>query len=207
MQQILRPVSPEARARMGTIAKTHSPFRTKWTETLELLEREVRQLGAYEYVLMVDVSERDIRVDGRLRADARPHSSDVAISLKTRSKGELLFACNRFWDWQDNVRAIALGLEALRRVDRYGITKANEQYRGWQALPPGTSMPAAKMTIEEACELLRKAAGWTDMVVYGGDDADIAFKDAAKRHHPDVGGDTAYFQRLVEARDLLRGAA
>lgn len=37
-------------------------------------------------------------------------------------------------DWQINLRAIALGLEALRKLDRYGITSRGEQYTGWRAI-------------------------------------------------------------------------
>jgi hypothetical protein len=51
-----------------------------------------------------------------------------------------------------NARAIALGLEALRKVDRYRITKRGEQYTGWSALPPATPMGAAKMTADDALE-------------------------------------------------------
>ena len=45
------------------------------------------------------------------------------------------FPCDTFTDWQANVRGIALALEALRAVDRYGVTQQAEQYRGWTALP------------------------------------------------------------------------
>lgn len=44
------------------------------------------------------------------------------------------FAVDTFVHWQDNLRAIALGMEALRKVARYGIVKGNEQYSGWKQL-------------------------------------------------------------------------
>jgi len=118
--------------------------------------------------------------------------------------------CGKFPTWQDNVRAIALGLEALRKVDRYGIVQSAEQYRGWQALPPGSPMPAAKMTIEDAARLLADAApslGYEsgDLLDSGAADGAIprCYREAAKRLHPDVGGDPELFKRLTEARDLL----
>lgn len=49
------------------------------------------------------------------------------------------FAVDQFPTWQDNLRAIALGLDALRRVQRYGIVKEDEQYTGWKQLTGGGS--------------------------------------------------------------------
>jgi hypothetical protein len=40
------------------------------------------------------------------------------------------------YTWQDNLRAVALGLEALRRVERYGIAQRGEQYAGWRRADP-----------------------------------------------------------------------
>ena len=67
-------------------------------------------------------------------------------------------------------------------------------------------MPAAQMAAEEALEFLRIHAGWA----YGPDyvdpeDIDRAYRQAAKKLHPDAGGSTADFQRLQEARQLLDG--
>lgn len=111
-----------------------------WSETLVLLDRELGFLNAEAIVLQVQVTERDIRLDGQLRADARP--SDPAVRLLFDSKhGPLTYQCDRFASWQDNARAIALGLEALRKVERYGITEHGEQYKGWLAIegPPEVS--------------------------------------------------------------------
>lgn len=108
-----------------------------WSETLVLLDRELSFLNAETVVLQVQVTERDIRLDGQLRADARP--SDPAVRLLFDSKhGPLTYQCDRFATWKDNARAIALGLEALRKVERYGITEHGEQYKGWLAIESGT---------------------------------------------------------------------
>lgn len=68
---------------------------------------------------------------------------------------ELSYPCDSCDNWQHNVRSIALALQALRAVDRYGVTRRAEQYRGWGKLPaPGemigfTSVAAAKEFIAE----------------------------------------------------------
>src|SRR5690606_32320419 len=125
--------------------------------------------GADEVVVQLAISERDCRLDGWIRADAKPTHPGVIVSLDSRH-GPLrystdVFSRGSFWrgggsgyvtipGWQCNVRAVALGLEALRKIDRYVIAQGGEQYRGWQALPPGTPMPAASMTVEQAARLL-----------------------------------------------------
>ena len=84
---------------------------------------------------------------------------------------------------QDNVRAIALSLEALRAVDRYGVSKRGEQYAGWKQLTTGDSMSQA-----EARDLLAS---------YGGE------TEALKKTHPDTGGDVESFRKVQRAREVL----
>lgn len=195
----MRPLTPEARARLKGVTRTGSPFQSSWSTTLELLDRELRALGVRDgFVMQIDASESDLRLDGQLRANARVASPAVAISVD-RKGGALLFVCGRFPTWQDNVRAIALGLEALRKIERYGIVQSDEQYRGWQALPPGTPMPAPKMTVDEAARFIVEHSG----LPAGSVDRGTAYRAAAKRLHPDAGGDPADFRKLTEARDLL----
>ncbi|WP_143483560.1 molecular chaperone DnaJ [Propionicimonas paludicola] len=110
-----------------------------WSDTLQLLDRELTALRASGVVVQISVTERDIRLDGQLRTNARP--SDPAVRLLFDSKhGPLTYQCDRFATWQDNCRAIALGLEALRKVERYGITEHGEQYKGWLQLEAGLPM-------------------------------------------------------------------
>jgi len=202
----IRPLTEEAKMRLGKrTSRSTSLFDSTWTSTEDLLLREVGQLRPRnnQFVLMCDdVTESDIRRDGRLRADASI-GHDVAVAIDSWEKGDLLFTTGKFYGWQHNVRAIALCLEALRKVERYGIVQSDEQYRGWQALPPGTPMPAARMTIDEAMRLLRDESG-----VVAGADWEYMYRLAAKVNHPDVeGGDADMFRRITEARDLLRGMA
>lgn len=200
MRYVTRPLADEARLRLKGVRREGSPFSGSWSDTLRTLERELAHLGVRgEYVMQIDCQESDLRLDGELRANARVASPPVAISVKT-SKGALLFVCGKFPTWQHNVRAIALGLEALRRVERYGIVQSDEQYRGWQALPPGTPMPAAKMTIDEAERTLQQF--WHGAVTEHRA-WDVLYRRGAKELHPDVGGDPDMFRKLTEARDLL----
>ncbi|HYF72005.1 MAG TPA: hypothetical protein VD864_04240, partial [Nocardioides sp.] len=119
-----------------------SPFKGTYSSTLDLLSRELYHLRSDLYGLAIlqvvtRNGERDLRQDQWLRADARVTHPGVAISMGSKF-GPLTFHCDRFVGWQANLRAIALGLESLRRVGRYGIGGSGEQYRGWTALPAGS---------------------------------------------------------------------
>lgn len=202
-----------------------SPFSAPWASTLEVLEREVDALGKGGWrganaVIQLAVPEGAIRQDGLLRAGRKPPEHPGVILTFDGPDGPLRFSCDRFRGgvrgetvdgWRSNARAIALGLEALRKVERYGLGTGTEQYRGFQALPPGTPMPAAKMTRDEAADFIARqgypTAGYFPAVI-----ADLLddptyratlYRKAAAKLHPDAGGDPELFRRLTEARDLL----
>lgn len=223
MFYVVRPLTPEARARLTGVEPQRSPFSSSWSSTLEVLRREVeaivpmrREGGELVYtkpVLMVDVTEGQLRLDGGMRADARPASPAVGLSVESKH-GALLFATDRFRSWQDNVRAIALGLEALRRVERYGIVQTDEQYRGWQALPPGTPMPAAQMTAEQAARRMCELSGLVtpehadvDRLLAKAELVQLTYRTAARRCHPDAAsGSTELFQELEECYRIVKAA-
>jgi hypothetical protein len=159
----VRPISD--RTWLGQSRREPTRFQSKWSDTLDLLQREVEALKGRDVVIEIDVVEADLRLDGTLRANARPSSDAVALAFESKH-GSLFYRCDRFftsWShqgpaWQHNVRAIALTLQALRAVDRYGATETGQQYAGWKALPAGTAMPASHMTSDAATELLRSYA-------------------------------------------------
>lgn len=186
-----------------------------YDQTLTLLDRELRMLAASGCVLMVDATERECRLDGQLRADARLSSPRVILAFESRKHGALKYQCDAFRPWQYNVRAIALGLEALRKVERYGIATRGEQYRGYTALPSGIALGPSTMSRRDAAELMVRTAGiewygdsFEDAVgrLLDGIDADQlagAWRYAVKRAHPDQGGDVEAFKNLQLARTVL----
>jgi hypothetical protein len=99
----------------GKIAPRPAPFRASYGKTLSLLERELDQLHARNIILQVALDERDIRLDGQPRARARARHPGVILAVDSKY-GPLKYATAEFTTWDDNLRAIALGLEALRKV-------------------------------------------------------------------------------------------
>jgi hypothetical protein len=192
--------------REETRNRTRSPFRSTWSATIKLLDRELYYLWGGRYypasVVQIALREQDFRQDGLPRASAIPSMPGVILHIES-DKGPLSFPCDKFDRWQDNLRAIALGLEALRKVDRYGITPGNEQYTGWKALP---ASPSHFVSAEEAAEYLRAQSG--PMRNNGTDLQTIqqAYRLARARTHPDRSGDRSLWDRVEAAADVLRAA-
>lgn len=156
-------------------------FKASWQSTLDLLDRELSHLGATNITIGCGLREQDIRNDGWPRANALvPQHPGVEISFDTRT-GRLVYATDVCEIWQHNVRAIALGLEALRAVDRHGITRRGEQYAGFKALPSGSVDGDAA----RGRELIEKAGG---------------VRAALHAAHPDHGGSGADFRDVQAAR-------
>lgn len=174
-------------------------FSAKWTDTLELLTSEIEKLGVRGVIAVrIDVRREDIRLDGMIRARARAEFPGVVVSFESRY-GPLSYATDAYDSWQANVRAIALSLQALRAVDRYGVSKSGEQYAGWRAIESGSTAPVFASADE--------AERWLGSVVdNGGEQLSVKelLRQAAKKLHPDVnGGDQTLWKRWDAARQLL----
>lgn len=197
--------------RPETKYRERSPFSASYTSTLQLLDRELGMLRAKNIVLQIDVEERDLRLDGELRANARPQKPRVVLVFDSMH-GPLKYYCDRWSDWQGNLRGIALGLEAQRRLERYGITSRGEQYTGWKALGSGIELGPASMSPEQAADYIARQSGvpadggdiWVEHESFDPLMLEHLYRLAAKRLHPDAsGGDVADFQRLTEAKRVL----
>ena len=187
-------VSTRASAR-----RSRRTFKAGWQDTLNLLARELEYLKARDVVIEADFREQDIRLDGMPRANARqPEHPGVRIAFDSKH-GPLVYATDSCAFWQHNVRSIALGLEALRAVDRYGVTKRGEQYTGWKAI--GSAPAAVPMASTAAWAVLRDLAGFTPQ-------ADVSHEriiSVARQYaHPDHGGTADTWARFDRAYKAVR---
>lgn len=183
-----------------------SQFKASYSQTLEVLDRELVALDASAIVLQVYLDRRHIRNDGLPRAQANPGSPGVILSFDS-AYGPLSYPCDAFDHWHDNLRAIALALEALRKVDRYGVTKRAEQYKGWQQLPhyAATTVNGAPRNVSEAMQLLQGLVPDMDCVATAGnvEVAKKVLREAQQKTHPDRGGSQEMFKKVMEAERLL----
>jgi hypothetical protein len=199
---------PETKGRKG------NPFRAKFDATLKLLESELDHLqvqGAVAVRVVTDAA--DVRRDGMLRARADVRHPGVALSFTSAKHGPLTYPCDSFRgqyygepaDWQINLRAIALGLQHLRALDRYGIAGRGEQYAGWRAIESGGAVIRAA-GFDTADAALRWLASYAELSRHS-TPARTLVREARKKAHPDVGGDQADWDRVDAAEQLLRRAS
>jgi hypothetical protein len=199
---------PETPSRLS-----HYQFKASASATRSKLLHEADMIRASDTVVEVVGSNELFYVDGTgIRSDRAhlvKHPGVVVCLIGTRH-GDLRYASDAFDRWEANLRAVALGLEALRRVERYGIASRGEQYRGWRALPPGTPMGAGErppITLDYAAAILAGATNGlisAPMVLADPEDARTAYRLAAKQYHPDAaGGSVEMWARVDEAWQLL----
>lgn len=194
--------------------KSSYSFKATLHATQQLLRYEAQQIRASDLIVEVVADTEVFYRDGTgIRSD-RAHRvlhAGVVVHLVGTKVGDLRYACDTFGKWEANLRAVALGLEALRKVERYGIARRGEQYAGWAQLPPGTPLGAPQqrppMSLDEAA---RRLAGLVDGVDAGDvlDDEAVArtcYRVATKRLHPDNlhTGNADAFLVLQEAWELV----
>ena len=180
-----------------------SPFRSTLSNTLVLLTRELRALSGSKNRpaparLHLAVSPHDLRKDGLPRAGAVPYDPAIVLHIDSEH-GTLVYPCANYFQWQDNLRAVALTLEALRKVERYGASPDGRQYTGFLMLPTGSST-APQVAAAEA--MVRAMSGSPDGTVPLSD----ALRAARLRHHPDTGGTREDWDTLSESVTVLTRA-
>jgi hypothetical protein len=194
-----------------------SQFKQTYENTLQLLETELAKINAVMSSLVIEmwVDGKDIRLDGQLRATAKPPQKQGIIFRFTRLTNirwdpnrqarvgkpqQIAYPCDAFNRWQDNLRAIALSLEALRKVERYGVFKYDE-------IVSRLALPSAEgkvSTRESAAAFMATHSGVAMKEILLSDTArTAAFRKAAHKLHPDRGGNPDDFVKLQEANKTL----
>jgi len=175
---------PDGRPRTAPGNRTHARFKTPFAKARDNLIREIKLLGGSEMIFSSDIPRRQ---DGLPYADAKPKSGDPGIAAYfTRNGKQFCFACDCYLSVDDNLQAIALTVEALRGIARWGTGDMMEAaFRGFLALP------------EPSAESWWKVLGVP--INADKDQAKEAYRLLLKKHHPDVGGDPEMFLRVQEA--------
>ena len=205
LNAIFRPLKTWPGKRTPAQERERSPFQSTYDKTLDLLEYELNRIYARNIVIQVMLAPNQIRNDGWPKTINAIVDPAVLVTFNDDAGDQYAYPCDTFTDFKSNLRAIALALEALRKVDRYGVTRRGEQYQGFKALPSGEQQQQ-KMSPEQAAaflcgifpgvtpDVLLTAKVWFEM----------AFKEARKIVHPDVtGGSHEKWVKLQEAGDVL----
>lgn len=183
-----------------------SPFQATLQQTVRDLKVELNAIDAIGVRLLIDMRPEYFRVDGRPRANAKADSDGIVLVIAKSTQGPLRFPCDTYWTWQANLRAIALGMKALRSVDRYGITKSGEQYQGWKEITGGR-LGLPTMSIDEAWTVVCERAD-LPVVPYADltpERRDVFVRMAKKNTHPDQhGGNEDLWNQVDNSLAIIR---
>jgi hypothetical protein len=197
--------------------RKHPPFKTGYTETMKLLDRELRMAGAVEPIVEVALHPQQFTREGFPYKEAQPEHPGVVVRFAKKVKGKdgtpqmvpLLFKCDQFTRYEANLRAIAIGMEDLRRVERYGVASEHgQQWLGFKALPAPGPEHEQVVTVEQAIRIIAD-----ESVEYQNDKGEVmrnpvirqdAYRMAAKRLHPDGSEhDLERWEKLQAAKALV----
>jgi DnaJ-domain-containing protein 1 len=94
--------------------------------------------------------------------------------------------CDQYKRVWENIYALAKGIEALRGLDRWGVSDfINRVFTGFVAIPERIETPWH--------EVLNVFPGASEKEIRD------AYWNLAKLHHPDNGGDREVFERINQA--------
>ena len=186
--------------RKPALLNKSAQFKTRYDRTLDKLEYEIRHLKGRDICVEAGYTLDQIGNDGWPRGGVRPSHPGVVLYFNSPA-GAMCFPCGTYNRIEDNIHAIALTLECLRAVDRYGVTVASEQYRGFTALPAGSP----EMSVEEAAILVASyAVVPKDYLIDSADAYRNAYRKASLSLHPDQGGDQEEWITFQKAALVLQ---
>jgi hypothetical protein len=124
-----------------------------YSRIMTLLKRELRAIDARDVTIHAGFRDGDIRrSDGWPRSDVRPQHPAVALQFRRGTQAHIMvFRSIKFGTFEENLYAIAMTLESLRAVARYGCVEGYQQYSGFRQIE-------APATREEKIAALRDNA-------------------------------------------------
>lgn len=149
----------------------------------DALGAELDRLGAQGVILSTNY---ELRIDGQPRGDrGRPADQGVAIYFTLRGRPQVM-ACDMHVRAEENMRSLALSIEAMRQLERHGGgTMMERAFTGFTALP----------SPKTCWEILGVAPGSSAATIAA------AWKAKISAAHPDQGGSQAAAGEINAARD------
>jgi hypothetical protein len=187
---------PEGWKRTPKSLRRRLPADVPFGVARDRLFRELRLMGVTEQTITIS-SDIPLRADGLPRADrGEPQDPGIAVYFKFDGR-DLSFACDSYETTRDNLRALALTIEALRGIQRWGASDLMDRaFRGFAALP------------EKATSPWRETLGFKSDELVTHDRIDARFRDLVKEHHPDYNPNDPNaderFRQIIEAREIAR---
>jgi hypothetical protein len=177
---------PAGEARTSHGLRRLSPFKVGLATARDHVIAELGRLGAANGVI---TSNLPTGRDGLPYADGRADDPGIAVWF-VLDGAERVFACDAFYKPEANLQAIAKSIEALRGLERWGVSGAQRRaFAGFTALPAGE--PTKRPWREVLAGPWPAELGPLEQLAI----AKARFRAAIAAAHPDAGGHDA---RAVE---------
>jgi len=163
-------------------------------EAVAALLDELDKLGAEQRVISTNLK---VKNDGTpYSAQRDPDDPGAAVYFRLDGK-PIVFACDKWLTVADNIYAMAIHVNAMRGMDRWGVGNLSQAFAGYAALP------AAGQTAGEAWW---SVLGFTTGIMPNDKATAVvlineAYRAKARTAHPDAGGSDFEMAKVNAARD------
>jgi hypothetical protein len=182
---------PSGYAKTPAGKRKYSQFKNTLGSARDFLKDEVRRIGGKNLIISTNIPTKQ---NGDLYADYARYKLDdpgVAIYFKYNEK-DVALCCDQYEKVWENVQALAKAIEALRGLERWGVSDfLDRAFTGFKALPDTTLQ---EKDIWQTLGLNEKPE--STIIVHQ------AYKQQVKKVHPDVGGSSEAFHRLQQAYQM-----
>lgn len=180
---------PDGWKRTPSHSRHRSKYKVTFLKARDDLARQLRMLSRYSSDVVISTNV-PLRRDGLPLANMRePEDPGVAAYWVDKKGKQRVIACDAWQTVRENLRAVGLAVEALRTIERAKASEILDRaYTGFAALPPqggSTDWPS----------VLSIPRGATR------EEVELRYRELARLHHPDRGGDAAMMSRINAARD------
>lgn len=173
---------PDGWPRRQRHQRTSSKYEVTFLRARDELVRELNAGRARHVVISTNIP---LRRDGLPLANmSEPADPGVAVYWDDKQGKARVIACDVWRTVRENLRAVGLAYASLRQIERTGASELLERaFSGFARLP-------AAPDSWEVLGLQRGAAP---------DSINNRYRELARQHHPDRGGDSALMARINQA--------
>lgn len=172
---------PDGWPRRQSWERKDSAYQVEFGKARDDLLRELRLMGARDVVLSSYVP---LRRDGLPYANtSEPKDPGIAVYWTDRKGHPRVIACDVWRRVRENMRAVGIAIESIRSLERTGASEILERAFAGFARLPASSDHWGVLGIRKASRA----------------ELDARYRELARQHHPDRGGDAAVMASINAA--------
>lgn len=163
-----------------------SKFKQTLGQARDFVKAEIERIKGTDSIISTNIP---VKQNGDLYANWQSYRLDdtgVAVYF-TRNKQQVVLCCDTYKYVNENLYAIGRTIEALRQIDRDGVSDfLDRTFTGFKALPETVSENAWRNVLH-----VSSTADYKEVK--------LKYLELVRIHHPDHGGDVNTFNTIVEA--------